>query len=672
MVSEPPFCGCPVQVARQAILSFSQLTALLPRDAAASAAQHALHRLDSRGAEDAAVAAARLFAHSAAHWSQEALHERVPDLLRRWCSHRDFSVREAVACCMSLIGDHLPVDVWQCALLPWFSQLCRDNNWRVRRAAAVDLPRLAGKLHRQQQRVLSRADSTCSCFSALEDVGGCGDACSNERSCVGVPPRCPTSGVPLEPLGVAATGMCAHAKAGSASGSLGRSQRGGMRGAGSTASSAALSSHVWSAHVMRPAVGAPARSMGKHPLSSSLLTDTPKPLGSIIPQSLSSSSLSSADDRLVTGSPLGEASPRSDAGLPESALGASRLGAAGGGGSSSNSSSSNSINSSSSSASGGTGAPAGAAEEGDAADVKAGASGPQCELALEQSELHTCWATMRECIDTLTADSSHWVKVTALGGLGPCLLALPPCQISSLLVGRFVAMGSSTTVISEISVALACAQSLGMVASRLGPARWPDVRPAFGHLQASRDPVVLQEVVAALPLMAQQLGPEVLRTDLLPALLSIVHDHLSWVDAAFVAAVPPLLEALPAASHEPLLRLISRLAQGGAHHERCRAWRLRRGIAAELGRMARASQLAAITDVLWPAAVALCSDPVAAVRDAAAVQMGPLLAALLPLIPEAQLQQQRQEAQLAQQLEQGGKLQEQQRQSAATLIMDAR
>jgi hypothetical protein len=85
------------QVARQAILSFSQLTALLPRDAAASAAQHALHRLDSRGAEDAAVAAARLFAHSAAHWSQEALHERVPDLLRRWCSHRDFSVREVGA-----------------------------------------------------------------------------------------------------------------------------------------------------------------------------------------------------------------------------------------------------------------------------------------------------------------------------------------------------------------------------------------------------------------------------------------------------------------------------------------------------------------------------------------------------------------------------------------------
>lgn len=86
-----------LQVARQVVVSFAQLTALLPRDVAASAAISAIQRLDGRGSEETAVAAARLFAHSAANWSQAALHDRVPELLRRWCSHRDFIVREVGA-----------------------------------------------------------------------------------------------------------------------------------------------------------------------------------------------------------------------------------------------------------------------------------------------------------------------------------------------------------------------------------------------------------------------------------------------------------------------------------------------------------------------------------------------------------------------------------------------
>ncbi|KAI8470275.1 MAG: armadillo-type protein [Monoraphidium minutum] len=611
------------EVARQVILTFSQLAALLPRDAAAAAATHAIHKVEARGAEDGAVAAARLFAHSAASWSDAALHDRVPDLLRRWCSHRDFSVREAIACCLSLVGGHLPIDVWQRALLPWFEQLCRDNNWRVRRAAALDLPRLAGKLRRQQQRVLSRADSTCSCStSSCEDGGASGGAAGGGAaapacgcsSCSA--PRCRTSGVPLEPIGAAPTGGCTHAKPGG--GALSRGQLKGHGGGGGAAAAAAAVPHVWSAHSLRPppAATSGSLSMGKHPLSSSLLVD--EPLSCDSPHSRSSSSLSSSDDRALAGSP--PAAP-------------SRLAGGGGGG-----------------GGGGGAAAADAGDTDDEAESKGREGGeegeegqqqqaPACALALEQPELHACWATMRECVDCLTADSSHWVKVTALAGLGPCLLALPPCQLSGLLIGRFVAMGSSTTVISEISVALACAQSLGLVAARLGPARWPDVRPAFGHLQASRDPVVLQELVAALPLMAAHLGDGPLRADLVPALLSVVHDHLPWVDAPLVAAVPPLLEALPPAAHDPLLRVVARLAAGGGEHERCRAWRLRRGVAAQLGRIARATGRTAITDVLWPAAVALCSDPVAAVRDAAAVQVGPLLAALLPLLPPAELQQ---------------------------------
>jgi hypothetical protein len=135
--------------------------------------------------------------------------------------------------------------------------------------------------------------------------------------------------------------------------------------------------------------------------------------------------------------------------------------------------------------------------------------------------------------------------------------------------------------------------------------------------------------------MACHLGRDVLRADLLPALLSIVHNHMSWVDSAVVGAVTPLLEALPPANHEQLLRLISKIAHSGADTERCRTWRLRRKVAAQLGRLARACPRA-VSDVLWPAAITLCSDPVAAVRAAAAVEVGPLLAVVLPLVEEQQ------------------------------------
>lgn len=82
------------QVSRETVLSFRGLAALLPPGAASSAAQAAIQRLEAQGAEDAAVQAARLFAHTAACWPEPALRARAPELLKRWCSHRDFAVRE--------------------------------------------------------------------------------------------------------------------------------------------------------------------------------------------------------------------------------------------------------------------------------------------------------------------------------------------------------------------------------------------------------------------------------------------------------------------------------------------------------------------------------------------------------------------------------------------------
>lgn len=49
----------------------------------------------------------------------------------------------------------------------------------------------------------------------------------------------------------------------------------------------------------------------------------------------------------------------------------------------------------------------------------------------------------------------------------------------------------------------------GAVAQLLGPSRWPELRAAFAELRGSRDPDVLCEVVAAVPVVARLVGPAV-------------------------------------------------------------------------------------------------------------------------------------------------------------------
>lgn len=57
---------------------------------------------------------------------------------------------------------------------------------------------------------------------------------------------------------------------------------------------------------------------------------------------------------------------------------------------------------------------------------------------------------------------------------------------------------------------------------------------------------------------------------------------------------------------------------------------MRRDLALQLGRLAVAAGPEGIENSIWPTAMSLCCDPIAAVRTAAASQIGPILAALPP------------------------------------------
>jgi len=83
-----------------------------------------------------------------------------------------------------------------------------------------------------------------------------------------------------------------------------------------------------------------------------------------------------------------------------------------------------------------------------------------------------------------------------------------------------------------------------------------------------------------------------------------------------------------------VLQTIPQLA--GTSAERPRSWRVRRDLAMQLGRLAAVAGPDAIENCLWPTAMSLCCDPVAAVRSAAASQIGPIMAVLPPRMLQAE------------------------------------
>lgn len=82
-------------------------------------------------------------------------------------------------------------------------------------------------------------------------------------------------------------------------------------------------------------------------------------------------------------------------------------------------------------------------------------------------------------------------------------------------------------------------------------------RDAFKHLQSSRDPGVVREVMAMLPGLARELGEAITVAELCPVLMSLSHQHLSWVAPALVGRCGEFLEVLPVSHQGTIFRVRS-------------------------------------------------------------------------------------------------------------------
>jgi len=315
------------------------------------------------------------------------------------------AVVQAVATCMSLVVPAMPVRLCHQVLLPAFYQLSRDQNWRVRRACALDLPRLAETL---QQRCAAAASSHASGGLAEEQSQGLveqhlGSCSSKASSCLS----------PLQRFGTEVGSSSSSALAATLAAAAGPQRN------KSYPSLIANRSPATSAQIMT-----------KHPMHSSLIMDG-----------------------LLSGSSSCNSMPGSPTGSSATSLALDHH---------------DEVSHTHHEQQRGA-----LSDNGQQPEQQAGS---HCTLEQDSGLLHDCWCALRQCMELLTADSSHWVKVAALSGLGPFLLQLPHCQLGQLLLGRFMSMAGSTVVIYEVSVALACAQAFGQLAVLLGADRWADMR----------------------------------------------------------------------------------------------------------------------------------------------------------------------------------------------------
>jgi hypothetical protein len=317
---------------------------------------------------------------------------------------------------MSLVVKAMPLSLCHQLLLPFFYQLCRDSNWRVRRACSLDLPRLAQALQQQQQQEQQRQDQQQQQQPPQLSSSGPNTSSSSDTA------------QPLDGSCCQKTSSCLRTIRMSAElGSLSSSNLTAMGGHTRNRSSSAVNVPLRST----------AEIMTKHPMHSSLITD------GLLHNSDSQPNLATPSSSQPQPTLLASSDAHSDGEQQQQRQ---------------------------------QGSPGRQQQQQQGQEEEAADEASPCPLQRAAPLLHDCWCALRQCMELLSADSSHWVKVAAMAGLGPFMLLLPGCQVGQMLLGRFTSMAGSTVVIYEISVALSCAQHFGALAVRLGPERWADMR----------------------------------------------------------------------------------------------------------------------------------------------------------------------------------------------------
>ncbi|KAL4425718.1 hypothetical protein ABPG75_009734 [Micractinium tetrahymenae] len=222
----------------------------------------------------------------------------------------------------------------------------------------------------------------------------------------------------------------------------------------------------------------------------------------------------------------------------------------------------------------------------------------------------------------LVGDISAWVLSAARRQAGPLLAGIHPEDATPALMEAFVAAASGPATLTE-----ACAHYLPAVLRNLGKQRWPELREAVDALSCSEYASVRVALAASVHQLAAMLGHEAVATDLLPVIQRLSADEHPAVTDSLAINISSLLAALPPSERLGQLGFLARMhPEDGSS---CGQWRMRLLIAEQLAAIAALLEGQGLAEVLLPATLRLCEDPVAAVREAAATQLGSMARGLL-------------------------------------------
>lgn len=227
-------------------------------------------------------------------------------------------------------------------------------------------------------------------------------------------------------------------------------------------------------------------------------------------------------------------------------------------------------------------------------------------------------------------DASRWVRNSAYQHLGPFLATLPSPAITPAVLAPFIAMaprvdpprGStpSSTPPPDAELSIFCAFSFPAVALTLGGARWDELRPLFLVLARHPEKKVRRPISYALHDIAKVIGPDLTFRDLFPVFDLFCRD-VEDVRRGVIRGMAPFLASLHPTDREACVPVLRETLDSVP----ARGWRLRRLLARQMDSLARIFSPMMVFAQVRPVAESLLKDEVAAVRNAVAVRLAPLL-----------------------------------------------
>lgn len=259
------------------------------------------------------------------------------------------------------------------------------------------------------------------------------------------------------------------------------------------------------------------------------------------------------------------------------------------------------------------------------------------------------WGVRKSCIDTLyeisnickdelvehreselteaflnfLKDPNKWVRISAYKNLGPFIFTLQGQKINEKLIDSYIHMidSSISSLSPEKEILFACAYNFPAVLLTLGPSKWPTLSTLFKALLKSEDKM-RKPLACSLHEIAKIIGEERAEKELLSVLESFLRDPNDEIKYGAIQNLALFLKVFKPEKRENMIDIFLELQKDQ------KKWRIRELIARQIDKLTMIFSQEITFRYIAPISFKLCNDPVAYVRDEAAVKIHALLTAL--------------------------------------------